>query len=130
MQLANAIKRAPGEGGLGKRNVMQMSHSVCDLQESVDIEEWRHALTRANEHCLSFNANTADDKHFDVAHRKMMEFCEFEIKPIDLDANTTGTILAMMKAPVLTRWWTVGVGADYLFACHLQMLGVCQMLIK
>jgi len=37
LQLANAVKRTLGEGGLGQRNAMQMLHSVYDLQESVSI---------------------------------------------------------------------------------------------
>jgi len=130
LQLTNAAKRAIGEGGLGKRNAMQMLHSVCDLQESIGIEEWRHALMRANEHCVGFVDDKADNKHF-AAACMMIEACyDFEVTPIDPEAYIAGTMLAMIQAPVLTRWWTVGVGASYSFKCYLQVLRVCQILIN
>ena len=35
-----------------------------------------------------------------------------------------------MTAPILTRWWTVGAGASYLFAYYLQLHHVCQSIIN
>jgi len=130
LQLANAAKQVLGEGGLGKRNAMQMLHSLYDLQESMDVEEWRHALIIATDYCLAFDDATADDKHFAVAYRKIKGYYQFEIIAVDRNAKLEGTLLQKIQAPVLTRWWTVGVGADFLFSYYLQMLRVCQVIIN
>ena len=95
LQLSNAAKRMLGEGGLGKRNAMQMLHSICDLQESLDIEEWRHALIRATDCCLTFDDGTADDKHFAVAHKKMKEFTTW--KCILLIGTTNSKVLCCRR---------------------------------
>jgi len=40
------------------------------------------------------------------------------------------TIYAMMTQPILTRWWTVGAGASYVFDNYLQIYYACQMVIN
>jgi len=52
------------------------------------------------------------------------------VEAIDITANMKGTTLEMIQAPVLTRWWTVGIGADYLFKYYLPVLRACQIVIN
>ena len=44
LQLSNAVRETFGEGALDKINAMQLIHSVYRLQESIDMDEWRHVL--------------------------------------------------------------------------------------
>jgi len=48
VQLSNAVKNALGEGALHKVNAMQLLHSVCRLQESMDLDKWRHVSKQAS----------------------------------------------------------------------------------
>jgi len=56
IQLKNAVEAAFGHGALEKINVSQMLHSVYRLQESLDLEEWRHMLFLASEFVLNYDA--------------------------------------------------------------------------
>jgi len=52
LQLRNAVHVAFGAGGLDKVNVLQLLHSVFALQESLDLDEWRHTLIKSSQ-CVS-----------------------------------------------------------------------------
>ena len=47
LSVANPIKQTMGEGGREKKNVMQLIHSVYDLQESMDRELWKVHVSEA-----------------------------------------------------------------------------------
>jgi hypothetical protein len=47
LSIANPIKQTMGEGGLEKKNVMQLLHSIYDLQESMDKELWKLHVSEA-----------------------------------------------------------------------------------
>ena len=128
LQLANAVKRVIGKGGLDKRNALQMLHTVHDLQESVDIKEWRHVLGLATQWCLAFDDTTDDDHFFVIAYKKVKQLFDFEVVAIDDAAKMLGAMLEKIQAPVLTRWWTVGQGAKCLLRFYLPMLRACQIL--
>jgi len=42
VQLSNAVKFAFGKGALDKENAMQLLHSVCCLQELIELDSWRN----------------------------------------------------------------------------------------
>ena len=128
LQLSNAVKKVIGHGGLDKRNALQMLHSVYDLQESLDMEEWRHALVHAVRWCLAFTDDTDDDHFFVVAYKNIKRLYPFEVTPVNREAKVTDTMLEKIQAPVLTRWWTVGVGANYMLTYYLPIFRVCQVI--
>ena len=47
-QLKNAVAETFGEGALDRVNAMQMLHSAHRLQESLDLDEWRHVLLKSS----------------------------------------------------------------------------------
>ena len=61
LQLSNGIKAAFGEGGLENINGMQMLHSVYRLQESIDLEEWRHILYLSSQFIVNFDPAQVPD---------------------------------------------------------------------
>lgn len=128
LQLSNAVKKVIGQGGLDKRNALQMLHTVYDLQESIDTEEWRHVLRHATLWCIGFDDETEDDHFFVVAYKKVKQMFAFKLELIDDDAKMKGTILEKIQAPVLSRWWTVGKGAEFLLDYYLPILRACQIL--
>jgi len=111
LMLRNAIYAALGDGGLGNINAMQMLHSVYDLQESLELEEWRHVLCLSNDYVVSFTNNAVDSdtrltaaqrnkNDFEEACTKMLTFhTKFKTTPFDLEATKLkGTILAVGSA--------------------------------
>ena len=56
VQLSNAVKATFGEGALDRVNVTQLLHSTWRLQESIDLDEWRHVLFKSNEWVLEHTA--------------------------------------------------------------------------
>ena len=54
----------------------------------------------------------------------------FKKELVGADANIKGTILAKMQKPILTRWWTMGVAAAYIFDYYLQLLYAAQIVIN
>ena len=67
LQLSNGIKAALGEGGLDNVNVMQMLHSACRLQESMDLEEWHHVLHLSSQFVVGFDPAAAPEAAPEVA---------------------------------------------------------------
>lgn len=142
LQLKNAVCAAFGEGALDKINAMQLLHSVWRLQQSVDLEEWRHMLCLSSQFVLSYDPEAIDyegcataQKNNRIAfyknHDKVLQFhSKFKKLAVDPEANTTGTVLQKMLAPILTRWWTVGAGASFVFDYYLVFFHACQTIIN
>jgi len=136
LQLKNAVVTAPGAGSLDKVNAMQLLHSVCRLQESLDMKEWRHTLIKSSQCAAAWDPQaeataspvTASNREKNAATCKAAFETQFAVlcswhdllnkDEVDLEAKITGTPLAEMQAPVLTRWWTVGEHARHTFTCH------------
>jgi len=145
-QLKNAIETTFGTGGLDKINAMQLIHSVYRLQESIDADEWRHILYKSKLFVANYNTNPAmfleDDggeanvrnfESFIEAHSKVGSFYNSFNKALIGDPKSTqhkGTTYAKMTQPILSRWWTVGAGASYVFDNYLQLYYACQMVIN
>mgnify|MGYP000526250362 CR=1 FL=1 len=145
-QLKNAVCATFGEGAIDRINVTQMLHSACRLQESLDMDEWRHVLLLSSQFVLSFDtsvvvhdkdeieAMTAADRNCNTflqeCNRILLFHSKFKKPIVDPDAAYKGTILAKMLQPILTRWWTVGAGASYVFDCYLVLFHACQTVIN
>jgi len=149
LQLQNAVMATFGAGGLDKVNATQLLHSVCALQESLDLDEWRHTLIKSSTHVTQCNPddaaaapveaaatrreqNQASNKaEFEAEFAKIYTFhSQFNKQELDPDSNYMGTLLQKMTQPILTRWWTVGVAAAVVFQCCLQMFHACQMVVN
>ena len=135
LQFAVPVKEIIGEGGLEKANAMQMLHSVFDLQQSVEIEEWRQALALANDFAIQHRDTPVvlvegSDNTFATDYNLVKQCYPFEAAAIIPGAKLKGTLLEKVQAPALTRWWTVGVAAYYLHKCCLQVLKACQIIIN
>jgi len=143
LQLKNAICAAFGEGALDKINAMQMLHSAYRLQISIDLDEWRHILYLSSEFVLTYNPDSIDDGELTAAQqRNRSSFYEkydlvvafhSKFKKEKVNPESTArkeTVLSKMTAPVLTRWWTVGAGASYVFDYYLVLFHACQTVIN
>jgi len=135
--LKNAIETAFGRGSLDKINAMQMLHSVYRLQESIDLDEWRHILHKSSVFVSTHDATSvvydeavidkmsAADRHRNVfcqSYNTVLAFhSKFNKVVTDPSSEYKGTMLAKMQQPILSRWWTVGSGASCTFDCYLQL---------
>ena len=131
LAVANPIKMIMGDGGLDKKNVMQLIHSVYDLQKSMDKELWK---THCHAACMFLNAHvdtvyygvTAGDKLFASKWEKVKSFRHFQV----IDEVELKKTIMKVPAPVLTRWWTVGETARVAWDAYLLMYRVCQQVIN
>jgi len=148
LQLRNAVHATFGAGGLDKVNAMQLLHSVCALQESLDLEEWRCMLCKSSLHvnecdptaaAPEANATATRKEQAQASHKAQFELefakvhafhSKFKTDVVDPDANYHGTMLEKMSQPILTRWWTVGHGASKVFDCYLICFHSCQLIIN
>jgi len=147
LQLRNAVIAVFGDGGLDKINAMQLIHSVYDLQETLDQHEWRHILWKSNQFVATFDpiedvADNIDalkgrDKYRAEFNKKYADAVTFSInfkKDQLADPSTLtqykGTVYSKMTAPILTRWWTVGAGASFVFDYYLVIYHACQAIIN
>lgn len=147
IQLKNAVCKTFGEGALDRVNAMQLLHSVYRLQESLDMDEWRYILLKASQWVSNYTPQdeddlveennkkkTAQEKHEDAfirEYNKVYKFhSKFNKKAIDVAAKITGTLLAKMQQPILTRWWTVGSASSYTFDYYLHIFHACQTVIN
>ena len=149
LQLRNAIVAALGAGSLEKVNAMQLLHTVYGLQESLDMSEWRHTLTKSSQCVIEHGTAAAEAVALpDGASKRQLTLASnkaefqtdfsmmhswhtgFKKDALDVDAKITGTMLAKMQKPILTRWWTVGVSAACIFDCYLQMFYAAQIVIN
>jgi len=106
LQLRNAVMATFGSGGLDKVNETQLIHSVHALQESLDLDEWRHMLTQSCQHVADCGAAAAPEPEPNTRREQtlMNNRIEFEIEfakingfhskfnrlPIEPDINCTG----------------------------------------
>jgi len=141
--LKNAIETALGKGALDKINAMQLLHSVYRLQESIDLDEWRHILYKSSIFVLNYDPSiavvdngqmSAADCHrnsFYLSNNKILVFhSQFKKEVVDPSGQYKGTILAKMTQPILTRWWTVGSAASYTFDYYLVLYHACQTIVN
>jgi len=54
----------------------------------------------------------------------------FKKNRVDIQAKRERTVLQKLQAPILTRWWTVGVGSSFLFDYYLVLFHACQTVIN
>ena len=134
LQLANAVKATHGEGGLDRDNVMQMLHCVCDLEECMHTDAWRHTLKMSNDYvhqCANSQDMNADDEdEFATDFKRVVRFFPFKVKLIVETDDIKGSLLEKIQAPVLTRWWTVGVGAEHLFCFYPAIFKAAQVVVN
>jgi len=143
LQLSNAVKRAFGEGALDKINAMQLIHSVWRLQESIDLDEWKHVLCLSSEWVANYDPTAIDDNGLTPAqvrnrnsfleqyNRVLLFHSKFSKVKADPEAAITkATVLAKMQAPILTRWWTVGAASSFVFDYYLIIFHAAQTVIN
>jgi len=146
LQLGNAIKTTFGEGAPDKVNCMQLIHSAFRLQEPLNSDEWRHVLQKSSDFVVSFDPTSivtdqatidsmsvADQNRnkFLIKHNKVLAFHPaFKKASADPDRLYKQTVLQKMQQPILTRWWTVGVGSSFVFDCCLALFHACQTVVN
>ena len=122
-----------GEGGLGVKNVMQLVHSVYDLQESIDFEEYTEVMVEARLFVQHIQSNT--DPHIygesspDDGFKQKMETIASFYKDFQL-AGSFDDKVKKMAAPVLTRWWYVGEACRYVWQNYPAIFKATQMIIN
>jgi hypothetical protein len=134
LSVANPIKVTMGEGGLEKKNVMQLLHSVYDLQESVDRDVWKMHVEQATEFLLAFGAadtpyvgDTDADQQFAAKWELIKTFRPFGNVLSHKEINRTNF---KIPAPVLTRWWSVGETAKATWPSYLLLFRISQQVIN
>jgi len=144
LQLRDAVVEALGDGGLDNVNAMQLLHTVRDLQESLDLEEWRHILCLACQFVSTYDpavpvvlTGTKSQKEcqsefcdkFKTTFNCHSKFKTNEVVDPDTE-RCLHTALHKMTEPILTRWWTVGAGANCAFDCYPQLCHAAQTVIN
>jgi len=148
IQLANAVRASFGEGSIDKVNATQLLHTAYRLQESIDNDQWRHILFKSSQFLYIYDA-TVDNgdpneknispteknkRSFLQSFAKVHAFSNLFKKPQPVDPTDIGkwkdTIYSKLQAPILTRWWTVGVASSYLFDYYLVLFHACQTVIN
>ena len=134
LSVANPIKDTIGEGGVGNQNAMQLIHSVHDLQGSMELELWKTHVDIAIAFLLSYGAAdtpyvgvTDGDRQFAEKWETVKKFRVFA--PTLTDKELKG-VRFTIQAPVLTRWWTVGVTARVVWSAYLVILRISQQVIN
>lgn len=145
LQLRNAVVHALGDGGLEKVNAVQLIHTVCDLQESLDMSEWRHMLFEASKCIAAFDPATAGAMMPTSKSQENEMECQQALATVfgfhskfnvaeAVDPTSTskhvGAIHAKMTAPILTRWWTVGAGSSCTFEHCLRLFHAAQIVVN
>jgi len=92
---------------------MRSSEFVHSYQDQVDNDD--------NENYAQFLVNFNEVRAFHSNFRRDVP---------DPSAKYEGAILANMLAPILTRWWTVGLAASCTFDYYLQLFHVTQTTIN
>jgi len=142
LQLHNSVCNALGDGGLDKANAMQLLHSVYDLQQALESDEWRYILTKSSEFVANYdptiidvmvptNASETNQLEFYQGYNKILKFhSQFKTNAIDPEAVFKGTVLQKVQAAILTRWWTVGAAASFTFECYLVIYHASQSIVN
>jgi hypothetical protein len=96
-----------GEGGLEKKNVMQLLHTVYDLQESIDHQVWKAHVDKAFEFLGQYGSSTdpyvgqtQGDQDFAVKWETVKTFRPFQPTLSNKEPKKTNF---KIPAPVLTR---------------------------
>jgi len=142
LQLHNSVCNALGDGGLDKVNAMQLLHSVYDLQQVLELDEWRYILTKSSKFVANYDPTIVDDMvPTNASETNQLEFCQgynkilklhsqFKTNAIDPEAVYKGTVLQKAQAAILTRWWTVGAAASFTFECYLVIYHASQTIVN
>jgi len=144
--LKSAVETAFGTGALDKVNAMQLLHSVYRLQESIDVDEWRHMLHKSSVFVANYDpavavtneasidTMSAADRNrnaFLLSYNKVLLFhSKFNASEADPSGKYKGTTLAKQQQPILSRWWTVGSGASHTFDYFLVLFHACQTVVN
>ena len=83
--LKDPIEESLGENGMGKRTALQLIHNAYDISNALETDVWKSYVKKASENLGIPMLNKRGEK-----------------------VNTPPT----MQEAVLTRWWTVGDGAQ------------------
>jgi hypothetical protein len=129
------VKKAFGEGGEEKQNMMQMIHSVYDMQMSMEFTEFQNLFKLARGDIEKFlelpdtitvdgDDQPPENKTFEERQKRIRSFRNF--KTSDHEEGDSPKI----QNPVLTRWWYVGVAALYLFENYLVIARLTQIIIN
>ena len=134
LTLAVPTQKVLGEGGLGMKNVMQLVHSVYDLQESLDFEEYVEVMVEARAFVSAIQSNaeydygeTTSDQEFKAKIDMIASFYNDQFHSTKFDV---GKKIKKMSAPVLTRWWYVGEACKYVWQNYLAVAKGTQMVIN
>jgi len=126
LTLSNPVKVAFMEGGLEKRSMLQMLHSMYDLQESMEYEHFQLYMEKAKQLVIRKLTHTAESHppvdEFEVDWYRLLAFVPRFINEDE--------IIKRVPAAVLTRWWYVGVAGEYAVRHYLIVFAACQMIIN
>jgi hypothetical protein len=132
LSVANPIKQTMGEGALEKKNVMQLIHSVYDLQECLDNEVWKVHVDEAVAFYETYTTTTyvgvnEGDRQFAAKWELVKTFRPFNNA---LTKKELARATLKIPKPVLTRWWTVGETARVTWSAFLLLLRISQQVIN
>jgi hypothetical protein len=132
LSVANPIKQLLGDGGLEKKNVMQLLHSIYDLQDSLGNEVWNVHVAEAVKFMQAYTATpyvgiTDADKQFALKWELVKTFRSFDALLTKKELERANY---KIPAPVLTRWWTVGETARVSWSAYLLLLRISQQVIN
>jgi hypothetical protein len=134
LAVANPIKEILGEGGLDKKNVMQMLHSITDLQESMEGSIWNAHVEEALDFLATYGSSntpyigeTDGDKQFAVKWELVKTFHDFNNTMTDKEEKKVNF---KIPVPVLTRWWSVGETARVTWSAYLLLIRISQQVIN
>jgi hypothetical protein len=126
LALSNPVKAAFQDGGLGSRNMMQMLHSIYDLQQSMELATFVGYLKKG-QGWAAVNRSPAqptatNEDQFLVDWWELLSFVP----------NVFDETAPIKKCPaaVLTRWWYVGMAAEYAAEHYLAIFRACQMIVN
>ena len=133
LTLANGMKQAFGEGGTEKQNIMQCLHCAWDQQNTMEFEEFQDLFDKAKEHVEGFLQDNPNYQQFEPT--KSFDNEEFidRFKRVACfrkwDIETFSGSSRVPKA-VLTRWYHVGMSAEYVWSNYLVLLVLTQYTIN
>ncbi len=130
LQLANPVKQLIGLGGLGKRNAIQMLHTIYDLQGYLNVDVMKKTMTKAQEWADKYcdkdfvpdDPTNVGDAQFAERYNKIRKWRTFD--PVGKKKWT------QISACVLTRWQYTGEAAKYGFENYLVIFKFAQLCIN
>ncbi len=77
------------------------------------------------------NASDKNMLEFYKSYNKVLAFhSKFVQEEVDPSGKYKKTTLAKMQQPILSRWWTVGSAASYVFDYYLVIYHACQTAVN